>query len=484
MKPQTSVIVLLALPLLSVGLLVAALGGAPSPIRAQADPTSAQMTVDAFVQQAFTQTAQAGTPTANFTQTLEAAVINARTATAAAPTPSPTPSFQAARLRLASYQTYPLYAAPASTSAHLAPSGEVFAHLDGRSICLYRVTGEQIACTPEPRSLGGNIDAESVRWSPDSTRLVFIIDALRTDRDSDLWLYDTVRQRFDNLTDDNYDGRVFSGQDAGLLKLDLAPSWSPDGTQIAFLRYPIVTPRTERYRLEICILTLDDAAETCAEPFLGGDLPITAYTLDWSPDGDTLVFPIDSRQEGGILPGLWRYSLAEAEARLVVGRAEFEQAGARRLDYGQVEVSPDGRCVLVELPQATSDFSARYSPEASFFRVIDMEEREILLIDQERFVRSAGWLPNSGLFFISDTQDFQSDSPSNLGAPYFVYATDAPNGVARLLFTPEAIEIAEPIQRLIPPTSLGGKPLVWSAQDSTLLTTNGALTFLFTFAQE
>lgn len=79
-----------------------------------------------------------------------------------------------------------LIAGPGGSAAFLAPDGSRFAYLKANGLCLYSLAGEQGDCVALDRDV--HIDAETVQWSPDSTKLTFSENFLITFRDSDIWL--------------------------------------------------------------------------------------------------------------------------------------------------------------------------------------------------------------------------------------------------------------------------------------------------------
>jgi dipeptidyl aminopeptidase/acylaminoacyl peptidase len=124
------------------------------------------------------------------------------------------------------------------------PDGEALAlSPDGRSLAVWSRAGEEPAicafdaatltesrCATTPRI---SIAADSVAWSPDGTRLAFTESALREARESDIWVADFDTGTATDLTDDGV--AKLLGAPAGT-PLDLAPAWSPDGTELAVSR--------------------------------------------------------------------------------------------------------------------------------------------------------------------------------------------------------------------------------------------------------
>src|SRR3954465_1540037 len=72
---------------------------------------------------------------------------------------------------IATATTLDLLAGPASTSAFLSPDGSQFAYIKGRDICIYTLAGEKGNCVTLDDDV--HTDLETVRWSPDGTKLAF-----------------------------------------------------------------------------------------------------------------------------------------------------------------------------------------------------------------------------------------------------------------------------------------------------------------------
>ena len=108
-------------------------------------PLISQATVDAAVSTLIAQTQQA--PQMLMTQTIQAALAQALTATAQSPTvTSGEQAFDASSLSVAGTTELDLLAGPAATSAYLAPDGKHFAYLKGKTLCIY-AEDQQENCT-------------------------------------------------------------------------------------------------------------------------------------------------------------------------------------------------------------------------------------------------------------------------------------------------------------------------------------------------
>lgn len=122
--------------------------------------------------------------------------------------------------------------------AYLAPNGERIATYAEGELCVYGADGERQRCVDEELRL----DANSIRWDPGGTRLVFTENFYEYFEEPDLWLLDAVSGDLTNLTDDGVDpgdGRSMLTSDsdeAATADLDLLPSWVDDST-IRFLRW-------------------------------------------------------------------------------------------------------------------------------------------------------------------------------------------------------------------------------------------------------
>ncbi len=158
--------------------------------------------------------------------------------------------------------------------AFLSPDGNHIAAIHQNQLCLFTSAGLQERCATF-QSHGG-LDANSVRWSPDSTRLVLTEDYFQRFLNPDIWVLDTATGAFTDLTDDR--GAIAAN-------IDVAPHWSHDGTQILFLRM-----RDEGTNKQADLYTISAQGGTptrlgALQP--GGDV---AGALDWSPDGTRIAY--------------------------------------------------------------------------------------------------------------------------------------------------------------------------------------------------
>lgn len=369
---------------------------------AQPDPTAEQATLDAIVSELFNQTATAA-PQIGQTQTLQAAFDNAQTATAvfsstaqaafqaaqtatqfaiATPTPTPLPD------QVVSTQTLDLVAGVRGQNAYLAPDGETFAFVTPISVCLHRITGEEISCIPLDERLNG-IDFSSVRWSPDSRYLVFHENFLIMLNEPDLWVADTQTRRVSNITDDQVEGSALSRDIP--VDWDMAPVWTHDG-RIAFLRYNRVNSGNSGgiYTIQPDGSGLEELVN------LGAVESVPVYTFDISPDGQHIAFNWyrdDKRQEG-----LWLLNLQTNEEQLLMAANEQNEIPVL------VSFSPDGQYVLSMDNRMGSINSVGRGAEGSGVRVLPVEGGTPILVDTEHVVYYAWWTPDgNGLAYLIQT---------------------------------------------------------------------------------
>ncbi len=72
-------------------------------------------------------------------------------------------------------------AIPPEGTAYLSPNGNIIAWIKGNQFCLYTSTGQKKNCISDKE-----IDANSVQWSPDSSRLVFTESFFRDQQEPDI----------------------------------------------------------------------------------------------------------------------------------------------------------------------------------------------------------------------------------------------------------------------------------------------------------
>ncbi|MCC7207313.1 MAG: PD40 domain-containing protein [Anaerolineae bacterium] len=330
-----------------------------------------------------------------------------------------------------------LTAGPGGTAAILAPNGERFAHL-AEQVCIYTIDGAQQACYDFPGE--GRVNVESASWSPDSTRLVFMDgDLFRNLRDTDIWTLDADSGQFTNLTDDGASGGVILNEvDANL---DYAPVWSPDGTQIAFLR----SVQKGRDTGPVAITTIPaDGGEAVARYEVEGSGTFRVMPIAWGPDGDTMAYVHYWRgQEDDALAGVWALKLSDPQPERI---AILDKP----LMPGPLSFSPDGANVLLTL--ASGEFSAD-SPEDFPAWVFGVHAPSTFAVDAAHIIRAAAWRQGesgSALAYIV----FEPLNPEASG----LYFSGAPGEPGELILNGE----------FFAPSSEGNR-LTWAANGAILL---------------
>jgi TolB protein len=147
-------------------------------------------------------------------------------------------------------------------------------------------------------------------WSPDGTRIAFRTD--RTDRndDSEIWLMNA------------------DGSDRHRLTRGMSPAWSPDGSKIAYASPgEILCPPGRGPRCTgISIMNVDGSGQHRLPNTAGGEYP------SWSPDGKRIVFNSNLVTQHAM-------SIVDVDGSRVVDLSSVGEGW-------QVDWSPDGRSIL------------------------------------------------------------------------------------------------------------------------------------------
>lgn len=247
-------------------------------------------------------------------------------------------------------------------------------------------------------------------WSPDGARIAYLTtDSLTRDAEarvrrrddpkpfegdlrlSHVWVVDVATKKATKVT-------------SGAFTVRGAPSWSPDGTQLAILTSPTPLIRDERREAWIVTIATGERQRVAPPPSM-----VAQGTPAWSPDGRTLAFGalVDTWKPNGdgIAPrslkntNLVLYDVASRSARDVSSAQLDNSVGAPRW-------TPDGKAVTFSVQERV------YNSVYSF----DVASGRITAITKEMMVRPPSFSADGR------TVAFAMDTPSS---PAEVYATDA-----------------------------------------------------------
>ncbi len=332
--------------------------------------------------------------------------------------------------------------------AYLSPDGKWIAYADGKALCIYTAAGEKQQCA----ETATGIDRNSIRWSPDSTRLTYTEDFFRTFHDSDIWVMDAATGKLTDLTDDgafkfsidsnaNSDGSGF---------LDVEPRWSSDSKQIVFIRYALVFGQWQPFTY-----TIDASGGTPKE---GGILTagrFGIYALAWSPDGKRIVYNRGINRRDDALNGMWVADLDGKNAQQLLRVSQSSAVTPSIRDRAGVaiptdmEFSPDGRFILAFDVTGLVEYGARWN-EFSSSRVFAADGSSSP-INADDTAHWAGWSPTGSavVYFVGSVRERDKDG---------LYVAAKPGDQGRKIYDGRVVPAGET-----------WRPLEWAANNTILV---------------
>lgn len=371
----------------------------------QGSPTEEQQTIDASVNQLFTQTAQAQQQQQRMTQTVAAAFSHALTATAnaqptaaatiAATRSATTSAFSVTELTARIVNQFDMLAGPARTSAFLSPDGKRFVYFGSKKgsnnlqACFYSFAGEQQNCS----DLTVFPDySRSVNWSPDGKWVVFATDFYRSFQISNIWVINTTTGAVTNLT--NNEARVFPlDATTNVLAVDLLPRWSADSKRVIFVRY---TRLFGKIIAALYAISPEGGMPQLLGPIIGID-KLDLSSLAVAPDGSGVAY---DRYTSDASRGVWFNSLDGQNPKLLLKTDQPRQV---------ISFSPDSHFLITQSPDNFGLSSIK--PEQSPYRILAVDGGSEQLIDSNNIVTAVGWAPSgSALAYIArNFKDFEKE---------------------------------------------------------------------------
>lgn len=281
---------------------------------------------------------------------------------------------------------------------------------DGPTVCIYELPDAAERFCVELRSddlMIPDIDPEGVSWSPDGRYVIFGSSAAKTFYDSDIQVLDVEEGAIANLTDDNYDGDILSfGDDVEArddpIYADVFPAFSPDGSEIAFVRVPSTVKEIQGTQIVKMTFADGEASEPELVYEVDPNVGFAAYyRLEWSADGDDIYFTHVTNDKSDPRNGIWRVA-ADAEgdadeAEHITGLPDHPDAGYPVLS----QLSPNGAQALIIYSGA---FTYGIGSPAVGLLNLETGETEYLTVDlgdmaddvpeELAFVRWAGFSPD------------------------------------------------------------------------------------------
>ena len=259
-----------------------------------------------------------------------------------------------------------IFPAPDGVQAAYERAVRLDSHRDYYLCVVNAATQEEPKCVLAPQTLPAGFEPDPnsplvpFSWSPDSRQIAAVGQPLGTQADTDLWILDVETGEWRNLADDNYDGALTAkdgnpAPPAGV-SIELQPTWSPDGSQIAVER-SVISESGEYAPSTIALLNVE-SGEVHDLTVLPGSTPGVADAgsttgIAWSPDGSALALSVRHREANGDADGIWKLGVVTGSLEKLISRDDAQQAfqnifeGLPLESIGPVSWSPDGKRLLV-----------------------------------------------------------------------------------------------------------------------------------------
>lgn len=335
--------------------------------------------------------------------------------------------------------TLDLIAGPGATAAFLAPDGSRFAYFKGKEVCLYSITGEKGDCAGLADDVG--IDLDSVRWSPDGTKLAFSENFIITFRDSDIWVYDTETNTITDLTPTaNRGGSLLSAKPDMVFTVDMIPQWASDSQSIYFVRYQF-NKLGDAYPHFYKIGLKDTEPQEVGT--IESYFPLSVYGFALSPDDSKIAYLRDT-QNTQKNDGTWFFDLATKESKFAAAPVQDTLPWA-------YQFSPKGDLLLVIGVDKTGNMRDN-KPETSPIYTIPVSGGRQQQLNNDTYVFSAGWGPEGSELAYATVDQLNPDKEG-------LYITSEPGKAGELVLP----------GRFIAPVPLVRTPITWASNNVLLL---------------
>lgn len=297
------------------------------------------------------------------------------------------------------------------------------------ALCILDAKTRETLAESDPIPELSLLDEQSVRWSPDGTRIAFSLSPWIQLRDSDIFVMDVSSGELTNLTPEGNDKEAHSLMDEQSANVDVNPVWLDDDT-LVFARHRY--EKDQDIQISLTTMSLADESTDAWIDLSAADVMYVTSPI-WKRSDGTLVFGTDSRKND------------------------------QNVNSAMI-VSPDGTIEEIELGEHGS------------VRVLDVNDTHLIAIDQAAFTYLYVPLDSSSdgadlwdHFKLPETYAVRSDA--TFGSDPNTILLMAEQGEDRMFIMQvsesEATEIAELYH------ASGPVSIVW-AQDVILVTSNNA----------
>ncbi len=210
-----------------------------------------------------------------------------------------------------------------------------------RTPCIWEMGSLSATCAVQKIGTVSPPSRPAMVWSPNSQRVAFTPDVFVQLRDGDVLVMD-LDGTLVNLTDDGYEGGLIGADAPEALAVDTLPTWSPDGTRLAFVR-------DDTSGVVPTVMVIDAAG---GEPVALAASPVETRfaiwpSMNWAAE-DTILFTTNPADRDDPGHGVWHLDPSTGEVTEVVAAPDvsFELTG----------VDPDGTTALVVDPLVLSQY--------------------------------------------------------------------------------------------------------------------------------